>query len=189
MSSSSSEPSPGGVVPEPVACAPVPAATAGGAAPVVPEVVAPGHTAAGVGWLATGRQAREAAEPTGELEAHLLLLEERRRAYARLTELEAEVRGVVSAAEGANLDDEHDPEGATVAYERQRAASLRSEAAAHLAEVDAALDRLAAGPYGVCEGCGGPIGGQRLSALPAARLCGVCAGTAAAGPSPHRALS
>ncbi|MBO0713935.1 MAG: TraR/DksA C4-type zinc finger protein [Acidimicrobiales bacterium] len=43
-----------------------------------------------------------------------------------------------------------------------------------LAEIEAALDRLKAGTYGTCEGCGGPIPSQRLEIIPASRLCVEC---------------
>jgi DnaK suppressor protein len=43
-----------------------------------------------------------------------------------------------------------------------------------LVEIDAALERLEHGTYGACQTCGGPIGKQRLMALPEARLCIAC---------------
>jgi DnaK suppressor protein len=42
-------------------------------------------------------------------------------------------------------------------------------------EIDAALDRMAAGIYGKCEKCGQEIGDKRLRALPTATLCINCA--------------
>jgi len=45
-----------------------------------------------------------------------------------------------------------------------------------LAEVDAALHRIAAGSYGTCSSCGGPLGLQRLRAIPEARFCLGCSG-------------
>lgn len=45
---------------------------------------------------------------------------------------------------------------------------------AELAEIDAALGRIEAGTFGICEGCGDPIGRDRLRALPEARLCLGC---------------
>jgi DnaK suppressor protein len=42
-------------------------------------------------------------------------------------------------------------------------------------EIDAALDRMAAGIYGKCEKCGQGIGNDRLRALPTATLCINCA--------------
>jgi RNA polymerase-binding transcription factor len=43
-----------------------------------------------------------------------------------------------------------------------------------LSAIDAALKRIAGGTYGECESCGGPVGQQRLRALPEARLCTSC---------------
>ncbi len=48
-----------------------------------------------------------------------------------------------------------------------------------LAEIDAALIRIEEGRYGTCQNCGGPMGLQRLRALPEARYCIACSGTAA----------
>jgi DnaK suppressor protein len=45
-----------------------------------------------------------------------------------------------------------------------------------LAEVDAALGRIAEGSYGRCSSCGGPLGLQRLRAIPEARFCLGCSG-------------
>jgi DnaK suppressor protein len=42
-------------------------------------------------------------------------------------------------------------------------------------EIDLALFRMAAGNYGICESCRGPISLERLEALPASRLCRICA--------------
>jgi hypothetical protein len=53
---------------------------------------------------------------------------------------------------------------------------LAEKLARELAEVDAALGRIAAGNYGTCISCGGPLGLQRLRAIPEARLCLGCSG-------------
>jgi len=45
---------------------------------------------------------------------------------------------------------------------------------AELVEIDAALARIEAGTFGICEGCGVPIGRDRLRALPEARRCLAC---------------
>ena len=83
--------------------------------------------------------------------------------------------GMVAASAGANADDEHDPEGATIAFERQQVAALLEQARRRLADVDAALARREAGGYGICETCGRPIAPERLAARPAARTCIACA--------------
>jgi DnaK suppressor protein len=108
------------------------------------------------------------------------LLAERARALQRVAALEREFAGLAEAASGAGTDDEHDPEGATLAFERQHTAALLDQARTQVAAVDAALGRLAAGSYGACERCGQPIGAERLAARPAALSCIRCAGLARA---------
>ncbi len=94
----------------------------------------------------------------------------------RLAALEREFDGIVAAAGQAGTDDEHDPEGATSAFERQHLAALIAQAQARLKEIDAAAGRLAAGIYGRCERCAQPIGADRLTARPTAVTCIRCAG-------------
>ncbi len=103
------------------------------------------------------------------------LAADRSAATERLAGLEREFASVVESASQANTDDEHDPEGATIAYERQHIAALASQARGRLAEIDAALRRLDEGGFGVCERCGQPIGVERLEARPAASTCVRCA--------------
>ncbi len=107
--------------------------------------------------------------------ARELLLAEQSRARRRVAALEREFAGLAEAASSAGTDDEHDPEGATLAFERQHAAALLEAAREQVAAVDAALRRLAAGRYGVCDRCGQPIGEDRLAARPAALTCIRCA--------------
>ncbi len=53
-----------------------------------------------------------------------------------------------------------------------RVAAFRRE----LEELDAAVQRIEDGTYGVCARCGNLIGEARLDALPGARTCIGCAG-------------
>ena len=110
-----------------------------------------------------------------------MLAAARERAVARLAALEREFGGIVEAAQGVSTDDEHDPEGATLAFERQHVAALLEAAREQVATVDAALRRLDEGRYGVCDRCGQPIGAERLAARPAAATCVRCAGAAGRG--------
>jgi RNA polymerase-binding protein DksA len=103
------------------------------------------------------------------------LEKERRRTEQRLAALTSDYDGVVAASRDTNADDEHDPEGATIAFERSQVAALVRQAREHLAEIAAALTRLEAGSYGVCERCGQPIAPERLEARPTARRCVQCA--------------
>ena len=102
----------------------------------------------------------------------------RREAGERLAALRAQFAEVVDAAAGSNVDDEHDPEVATIAFERSQVAALAQRAVADLEEVDAALARMAAGGFGVCEVCGEEIPVERLRVRPTARTCVGCAGRA-----------
>ncbi len=61
----------------------------------------------------------------------------------------------------------------------EAAAEPRSELVRReLAEIDAALLRIQEGRYGTCQSCGGPMGLQRLRAIPEARYCLACSGQA-----------
>jgi RNA polymerase-binding protein DksA len=101
---------------------------------------------------------------------------ERRQTLARLADLSDDFDAVVAASRDTNADDEHDPEGATIAFERSQVQALVRQAREHLAEIDAALERVEAGTYGTCEDCGRPIGAGRLEARAVARTCISCAG-------------
>ncbi|CAM3766276.1 TraR/DksA family transcriptional regulator [Nocardioides zeicaulis] len=100
---------------------------------------------------------------------------EREAAQARLASLTGDFDAVVAASLDSNADDEHDPEGHTIAFERSQIGAIVAQVRRHLAELDAALGRVDAGTYGSCEACGLPIAPARLEALPAARRCILCA--------------
>jgi DnaK suppressor protein len=108
-------------------------------------------------------------------DAAAIIESERRSALERVRTLRTELDGLAGDAEDANGDDEHDPEGSTLAYERARVAALLGEAVSNLEDLDRALVKLASGTYAVCEVCGGAIAPARLEALPATRTCIACA--------------
>lgn len=93
----------------------------------------------------------------------------------RLAALADDHDGFVAASRDTNADDEHDPEGATIAFERSQLSSMSRQLLQRIAEVDVALTRVDAGTYGVCTACGQPIAPGRLRARPAAALCIDCA--------------
>ena len=49
---------------------------------------------------------------------------------------------MVEASRDSNADDEHDPEGATIAFERSQVGALVADARHQVAEVEAALGRV-----------------------------------------------
>ncbi len=93
----------------------------------------------------------------------------------RLERLDADEQSLRLDRADGTADDEHDPEGSTLSGEWQRVDALRRAALAERAEVTAALERLAAGTYGVCVRCGGRIPVARLEARPFATMCVSCA--------------
>jgi DnaK suppressor protein len=109
-------------------------------------------------------------------QARVRLEAERRQTLARLADLSDDFDAVVAASRDTNADDEHDPEGATIAFERSQVQALVRQAREHLAEIEAAVERVDSGTYGTCEDCGQPIGEGRLEARPVARTCINCAG-------------
>ncbi len=110
-------------------------------------------------------------EPRDVDDAVARLVADREATTERLTALQRGFDVVVQAADGANADDEHDPEGSTIAYERSQLSALAAAAEAHLEEVEAALRRVSDGSYGRCVVCGSAIAPGRLEARPTARTC------------------
>jgi DnaK suppressor protein len=103
------------------------------------------------------------------------LAAERTQTQRRIAGLQAEFRNLVDAGDRTNVDDEHDPEGATIAFERAQVAALLDEARARLRDLDQALEAVGRNAYGICQRCGRPIAAGRLEARPGARTCIDCA--------------
>ena len=94
---------------------------------------------------------------------------------ARADAASAALADLVHDRQGANDDDEHDPEGVTLSSEWSRLSALADAASAELHQVDDALTRMDAGTYGICAGCGRPIPEARLEVRPFAEFCVTCA--------------
>ncbi|HWG64107.1 MAG TPA: TraR/DksA C4-type zinc finger protein [Streptosporangiaceae bacterium] len=123
----------------------------------------------------TNREPGDGAAPTRREAAEDALRAERLESLARLEALTREFDGIVASSDGVATDDEHDPEGATIAFERARTAGLIESTRQRLADLDEALARIGEGSYGICQRCGQPIAPGRLAARPAARTCINCA--------------
>lgn len=104
-----------------------------------------------------------------------LLTAERERTLHQIDQLTDDFDAVVAASKDSNADDEHDPDGATIAFERSQVDAILQQAKRHLSEIDAAQRRVEAGTYGTCEKCRRPIAPARLEARPVARTCIECA--------------
>jgi DnaK suppressor protein len=103
------------------------------------------------------------------------LADERARTVQQIASLQQSFDDIVAASEQVATDDEHDPEGHTIAWERQQIAALIESARTRLGELDLAIRRVEGGDYGRCEACGRPIPDERLEALPTASTCVGCA--------------
>jgi RNA polymerase-binding transcription factor DksA len=103
------------------------------------------------------------------------LQEERRLAEAQISAMLAQLVEIIESSQFVATDDEHDPDGSTVAFERSKTSALLAHAQNRLSEVGSALGRLDAGTFGICEGCGARIPLERLIARPIARRCVRCA--------------
>jgi DnaK suppressor protein len=101
----------------------------------------------------------------------VLLEEERARKIALLPALRADILSANAARQNSNVDDEHDPEGATIAFELSQASALLDQSSSGLAQIEAALERIAAGTYGSCAVCGERIAEGRLEARPWTPFC------------------
>ncbi|MFC7845519.1 TraR/DksA family transcriptional regulator [Streptomyces sp. NPDC057382] len=117
-----------------------------------------------------------AAPQGGSMRA--LLEADRAGTLQQISALNREFDGIVEANALVAIDDEHDPEGASTAFERAHVAALLSQAREHLDDLDRALERLERGDYGRCEQCGEPIPAERLEVRPAAKTCVRCASAA-----------
>jgi RNA polymerase-binding protein DksA len=96
------------------------------------------------------------------------LLEERERIEKALESLRDD------ETEEPAASDNHLAETATATLDRAIDDTLEENSTRMLAAIDAALARVEAGTYGMCENCGRPISAERLEAYPWASLCIDC---------------
>ena len=112
---------------------------------------------------------RQLASLRGQLES------DRARTGMLIDTVTDEMGAFVSARRDTATDDEHDPEGPTLAFERSQTSAILSQSQQHLTEIDAALTRMDEGRYGLCKSCGNEIALGRLQVRPQAALCISCA--------------
>lgn len=104
-----------------------------------------------------------------------MLADERARALARIDALSRDIDDIVERSTDSARDDEHDPEGHTIAFERAQATALLDAARRYLSEIDHAEARMRRDEHCVCERCGACIPAERQLARPATRWCVECA--------------
>ena len=99
------------------------------------------------------------------------LLSERQVLTGQAQRLEDEANALLDDGETGDVKfDDEGAEGDGMAVERDRDLMLSAQARETVAEIDAALDRMAAGTYGYSVQSGRPIPHDRLEAIPWATL-------------------
>jgi len=103
------------------------------------------------------------------------LLEERGRVMAAIQNLHDDHPGSISDETGEDaVFDNHLADTATETYDRELDYTLEENSGHVMSEIEAALQRIEAGTYGICTNCGKQIPEERLEALPWATLCIDC---------------
>jgi RNA polymerase-binding transcription factor DksA len=114
-------------------------------------------------------------EPRDTEDLLAIVAAEQERTARQIASLEAVVAAIVEGSELVSTDDEHDPEGATIAYERAQAIALLRQARADLDALDVTSRHLEQDQQVVCEDCGREIDRERVAALPTTSRCVACA--------------
>lgn len=109
------------------------------------------------------------------IEPRVLLEAERVAATDAVAVLQRDLARVVAASRDVATDDEHDPEGQTIGFERAQLRALIRQAEDRVRGVDHALSRLDDGTFGTCERCNAAIAADRLAVRPTAATCIDCA--------------
>jgi RNA polymerase-binding transcription factor DksA len=95
------------------------------------------------------------------------LLEERAKYLHSEENYRAEADALIEGREPGDVQfDEESGEGDTLAVERERDLALSAQARQAVEQIDAALDRIKAGTYGICTASGLAIPQERLKAIP-----------------------
>jgi DnaK suppressor protein len=100
---------------------------------------------------------------------------EQLRTAQQVTSLRKSFTDIVESTDSISTDDEHDPEGATIAYERSQVSALLRRYVGELAALDDALRHIDDCDSTRCQACGADIVLERLLTLPHVRTCVECA--------------
>ncbi len=103
-------------------------------------------------------------------EARKRLEAEKHRVGGLIRELHGELdEEVESGEEELSNYDQHPADSATDTFEREKDLGILDDLEAELAEIEAAIERIENGTYGIDEVTGAPIDEARLEAIPVAR--------------------
>ena len=102
------------------------------------------------------------------------LLDDRSRAQGALDYLHEENPGSMEDETQEIPSDNHPGDVATITLDREIDYTLEENEERLIAEIDAALQRIEDGTFGICASCGQPIGAERLEAVPYTTQCIDC---------------
>ena len=102
------------------------------------------------------------------------LLDDRARAQGALDYLHEDNPGSMEDETQEIPSDNHPGDVATITLDREIEYTLEENEERLIAEIDAALQRIEDGTFGICSNCGKPIGEERLEAVPYTTQCIDC---------------
>ena len=102
------------------------------------------------------------------------LLDERTRVQEAIDYLHEENPGSMEDETQEIPSDNHPADVATITLDREIDYTLEENEERLLKAIDAALERIDSGTFGICRTCGKPIGEERLEALPYTTQCIDC---------------
>ncbi|MCU1505278.1 MAG: DnaK suppressor protein [Microbacteriaceae bacterium] len=103
------------------------------------------------------------------------LVDDHEQTLAFIAQLESDLESIRSSRQDVPTDDEHDPEGPTLAFERSQSTAVLENTKVHFNDIVSAIERLDGNSYGLCARCGEAIPFARLEARPYSRYCVECA--------------
>jgi DnaK suppressor protein len=107
-----------------------------------------------------------------------MLITDREATEALIARLIDDLDSFTDARKDGATDDEHDPEGPTLAFERSQSTAILEQTRQHFAQIESAMLRLDDGSFGVCATCGKDIPFARLEVRPYSTQCVNCASKA-----------
>ena len=112
-------------------------------------------------------------DPDAASDPRTQLVDERIRLEAMRTDLYEDGLALAETESAGELSDNpnHPADLGTETFNRERDLGILEQVERELDDIERALRRLDQGTYGICEACNGPIGEERLAAVPHARFC------------------
>jgi len=92
-----------------------------------------------------------------------------------VSQVAGDIESLTAQRRSSPTDDEHDPEGPTLAFERSQSSATLARSRQRLDQIALAIERIDNGAFGSCADCGSAIPFARLEARPFSPYCVRCA--------------